>query len=464
MKIYLLFSLFFFEQAAFSNFNNSSILLDDVDAALEDNFLTDSEETPTRHPQLSTKQGVNSLHSENVVLLRDCSEPLSKDISCSVQIARCSDPISEYVESGKEPPEAHDIRISPTTKVVGSNHIDKRKHRLHVVISWQIPHLANSNYLKAFKLLVNGPEGKNTCFVFNVTQYQLDETVSPRYGFSSNTLFDFGKNYTVTISSYPVSRKKSPQVSVSKQMPENPDDVSKLLKSHEEDCSIKSHPQASKWAASFRKIFLFSAIKMIQIEFLAAPSQYCFEEYEVRLLDSSGIVMLQSAVISKEQLKMEVINNHAVLFGEYNFTNIELDTDLIPSVIPIETSRNGRCLCETENGCSCLAADWKPVKLTKVEKLPSTTNMTKEFNHNPTKDSSTSMGPVNWHSLAIIGVISLALLFGIILCFATKCYRRFYDSKKKSNIHLLNNNPRVINSGVLPLLLKHQSKHSPNFR
>lgn len=90
----------------------------------------------------------------------------------------CSDPIFDYVESGKEPPGAHDVRIAPTTKMMGSNRIDKRKHRLHVDVSWQIPQLDVSSYLRAFKLLVKGPEGKSTCFVFNVTQEHPDETVS----------------------------------------------------------------------------------------------------------------------------------------------------------------------------------------------------------------------------------------------------------------------------------------------
>ena len=53
---------------------------------------------------------------------------------------------------------------------MGANRIDKRKHRLHVDVSWQIPQLNSSSNLKAFKLIVNGPDGRNTCFVFNVTQ------------------------------------------------------------------------------------------------------------------------------------------------------------------------------------------------------------------------------------------------------------------------------------------------------
>uniref|UniRef100_A0A1I7UZC9 Reelin domain-containing protein n=1 Tax=Caenorhabditis tropicalis TaxID=1561998 RepID=A0A1I7UZC9_9PELO len=333
-------------------------------------LLLASEETPTRSPRPVTKQRKmveSATPSEDPLWVTDCSEPLNKDISCSVNIVGCSDNVFGYVEPGAEPPRAHDVRIASTIKVMGANRIDKRKHRLHVDVSWQVPHLDTSRALKAFKLYVNGPDGRNTCFVFNVTQQHTpneEDNVSPRYRFSSNTLFEFGASYTVTIVSLPISRKRAPKVSSTSQMPDDPDQApTKLIKTPEEICTGKSNPQASKWAASYRKIFLFSAIRMIQIEFLAAPPQYCFEEYEIRLLDSSGIVMLQSAIIPKSDLRTEFINGRNVQFGEYNFTDIELDTLLIPSVIPIETAHDGRCLCETENGCSCLAADWKPVKL-----------------------------------------------------------------------------------------------------
>ncbi|CAI2352386.1 unnamed protein product [Caenorhabditis sp. 36 PRJEB53466] len=454
MQVYLLLLFCFAGRAVRTEPYNSSSLANDVVPALSGDFLLASEETPTRAPRPVTKQGHQTPQpSEDALFLTDCSEPLNKDIACSVHIVGCSAPIFDYVESGKEPPGAHDVRIAPTTKVIGSNRIDKRKHRLHVDVSWQIPQLDSSNNLRAFKLLVNGPDEKSTCFVFNVTHSQQEENVSPRYRFSSNSLFEFGRNYTVTIVSLPVSRSKSPKVIATSLMPDDPDEAPKYVKTHEEICAAKSNPQASKWAASFRKIFLFSAIRMIQIEFLAAPPQYCFEEYEVRLLDSSGIVMLQSAVISMEDLKTELINGRPVQFGEYNFTDIELDTDLIPSVIPIETGRDGRCLCETENGCSCLAADWKPVKLTKIEKPPSTNNRTLESDSKTEKGSHIT-GPFHWHSFAIVGVSCLAILFGILLCFGLKCYRHVHKNKKSSNIHLLNENPNFTQPGSIPLIMK----------
>ncbi|UMM26834.1 hypothetical protein L5515_010373 [Caenorhabditis briggsae] len=450
-----------------------------------DLLLLASEETPTRAPRPVTKQGAAKVTkvekkkknnedekeelkknngtedvetvtpSEDPLWVTDCSEPLNKDISCSVNIIGCSDNVYKYVEPGLEPPRAHDVRVAPTTKVRGANKIDNRKHRLHVDVSWQMPQLERNTTLKAFKLIVNGPDGRNTCFVFNVTQTAKREDMSPRYRFSSNTLFEFGDTYTVTVVSLPISRKRAPKVSTTSLMPDDPDAAlsTKLVKTHPATCTGKSNPQASKWAASFRKIFLFSAIRMIQIEFLAAPPQYCFEEYEVRLLDSSGIVMLQYAVISKEDLKTETINGKKVQFGEYNFTDIELDTNVIPSVIPIETSRDGRCLCETENGCSCLAADWKPVKLTKIEKPPMQTNETVEMDDMAQKDR-TDPGTWHWHTYALTGVILLVIVFVLLICSGPKCYRRFRKTKKAGNVHLMNENPAFSHSGSIPLILK----------
>ncbi|KAF1756579.1 hypothetical protein GCK72_013032 [Caenorhabditis remanei] len=459
-------------------YNSTSSLTTSPDDVTADLLVLASEETPTRAPRPVTKQGnakkvvkvqkaekkdeeaddvEDVTPSEDPLYVTDCSEPLNKDISCSVNIVGCSDNVFKYVEQGQEPPRAHDVRIAPTTKVMGANRIDKRKHRLHVDVSWQIPQLDSSSNLKAFKLIVNGPDGRNTCFVFNVTQqpHKDEDNVAPRYRFSSNTLFEFGHAYSVTIVSLPISRKRSPKVSATSQMPDDPDEApTKLVKTHEEICSGKSNPQASKWAASYRKIFLFSAIRMIQIEFLAAPPQYCFEEYEVRLLDSSGIVMLQSAVISKDDLKTEIIDGRAVQFGEYNFTDIELDTNLIPSVIPIETAHDGRCLCETENGCSCLAADWKPVKLSKIEKPPPGTNDTVVSDEKTGKEKSVA-GTWHWHQYAIAAAIIIASIFALMVLFGVRCYRKFNKTKKAaSNVHLMNENPAFSHSGSIPLILK----------
>ncbi|PIO60396.1 hypothetical protein TELCIR_18106, partial [Teladorsagia circumcincta] len=136
---------------------------------------------------------------------------------------------------------------------------------------------------------------------------------------------------------------------------------------------------ASKWTAAFRRIFLQSITRTILVEFVGAPPHYCFEEYEVRLLDETGIELLHHATIKASDMKKEIIDGKAVYFGEYNFTGLEYGVDYIPSVIPVEMSSDGRCLCPTSEqhgACSCIAADWKRVRLQRIESPTTVVNVT----------------------------------------------------------------------------------------
>ncbi|PIO66387.1 SEFIR domain protein [Teladorsagia circumcincta] len=133
-----------------------------------------------------------------------------------------------------------------------------------------------------------------------------------------------------------------------------------------EQVHFHANTAASKWTAAFRRIFLQSITRTILVEFVGAPPHYCFEEYEVRLLDETGIELLHHATIKASDMKKEIIDGKAVYFGEYNFTGLEYGVDYIPSVIPVEMSSDGRCLCPTSEqhgACSCIAADWKRASL-----------------------------------------------------------------------------------------------------
>ena len=83
----------------------------------------------------------------------------------------------------------------------------------------------------------------------------------------------------------------------------------------------------------------------------------------------------------------------SLIFGTYNFTNLEVtktflefknfdfqyDKNYIPSVIPVERAADGRCLCPVSGKpydetavCSCVAADWHSVRMTRgflIQKL-----------------------------------------------------------------------------------------------
>src|SRR4051812_45338026 len=85
--------------------------------------------------------------------------------------------------------------------------------------------------------------------------------------------------------------------------------------------------------------------RTIQIEFIGAPAQYCFEAYEVRLMHENGMEVVASKTVYVDDMKAENIDNRTVYFGEHDFTNLTVDENFIPSVIPVERATDGRCLC-----------------------------------------------------------------------------------------------------------------------
>lgn len=85
-----------------------------------------------------------------------------------------------------------------------------------------------------------------------------------------------------------------------------------------------AHPYASKFAAGFRQIQVIPAAQMLQVVFIGAPPQYCFEQYEVRLLDESGMELLYSGIVSINEMRAEKINGAPVLYGQFNFSQLEV--------------------------------------------------------------------------------------------------------------------------------------------
>lgn len=229
-------------------------------------------------------------------------------------------------------------------------------------------------HLEGFLLEIEHEKGiDRTCFYFNVSETNWTTQaimLSPRFHFSTDSVFKFDQKYDVTLTSLPEMTGVSRSVRKTVDMPHNPGQNNKV-EHVAENCTMYSHPFASKWTAGFRQIVLHNLARTIQVEFVGAPRQYCFEQYEVRLVDESGLELLHTDTISVDQMKTEVIDNVTMFFGEYNFTNLELDKIYVPSVIPVERAEDGRCLCpvdgtdpcDTKVICSCVAAEGKPVHL-----------------------------------------------------------------------------------------------------
>lgn len=324
---------------------------------------------------------------------QNCVDEHDKNLlSCTISSVDCSANLEKLfppppvngapTSSTGFPNEAHDLRIEPFAKATPRNR--ERLHQLLVDISWQTPPNNSTRALKGFLLEIEGENGrKHACFLFNVSATNWTaETVaaSPRLHFATDSLFGFAQHYEIELYSLP-ERSVGTGASVHTRFttPHNPnghgshqgggDSSATPLVSP--NCTKFSNQFASKWTAGFRHIYVHSAARILQVEFVGAPPQYCFEQYEVRLLDETGLELLHSGVVSVEEMQ----RNGSMALGTYNFSDLEYDKSYIPSVIPVERAADGRCLCpvfgtdpyDVKVVCSCVAADWKPVRMTRPD-------------------------------------------------------------------------------------------------
>lgn len=87
------------------------------------------------------------------------------------------------------------------------------------------------------------------------------------------------------------------------------------------NCTNFAHVDANKWIAAFRSIYVKPWPKQIMVDFIAAPPQYCFEAYELRLMKSHHTI-ISSTIVPKEYLYEEVYGNITVMFGNHTFDNV----------------------------------------------------------------------------------------------------------------------------------------------
>ncbi|WKY08005.1 hypothetical protein Q1695_007475 [Nippostrongylus brasiliensis] len=404
----------------------------------------------TQNPIGDLSEGVE-LYSDNVTsklpfksvsdFQPDCSDPHNKEITCSVHIVNCSEKLFDDVPSGEEPPEAHDLRVEAFAKAMAR----QERHQLHVDISWQMPPKNSSVLLRAFKLEINGTDG-NKCFVFNVTDFGwTQDSASPRFHFTSESLFEFSEGYRITLFSLPKSLHRTPTIVKESRMPVDPelnyDDDQRNISQY---CKTHTNTEASKWTAAFRRIFLKSITRTIQIEFVGAPPHFCFEEYEVRLLDETGIELLHHTVVKAKDMKKEIIDGKVVYFGEHNFTGLEYGVDYIPSVIPVEMSSDGRCLCPTSEqhgACSCIAADWKRVRLQRIEKPAPVVNITMPPIARVTEESN------YWPFYVVVIAFCLLFAFCAIITLLLIFYRKYAKRGKSVRIRFISDH--ISNNGMV---------------
>ncbi|TMS39874.1 hypothetical protein L596_006335 [Steinernema carpocapsae] len=354
----------------------------------------------------------------------------------------CSEDVMAFLPNGSPiPDEAHDLRIENHIIRLSKSIDGRSNYQLKVDVSWQMPPTNSTALLKAFLLLISEKNGRHeTCVFFNVstTEWTVDAiTSSPRFHISTNTMFNFGKQYTVELISLPETAAVTSKVKKQAIMPEYPEPPLRP------NCTGYSDPAASKWIAAFKKIKVQQVAKTIQIQFATAPEHFCFEAYEVRLLDddnneeSSYVININDV----NHMKVDMVDNKTEYYGEYNFTNLKAEKWYTPQVIPIERASDGRCLCPVNGGdpyaphivCSCVAADAKKVMLPKI--LPPTAPTVEKPNSNVTINHSAPQN--NWMFLFVALLILLLLVLFCIIYVIVKIYRRAQQRGKTLRIRFV---------------------------
>ena len=102
---------------------------------------------------------------------------------------------------------------------------------------------------------------------------------------------------------------------------------------------------------------------------------------------------------------------------------MEIGRSYIPSVIPVERAADGRCLCPVQSTnpydnkvvCSCIAADWKPVRLNRLD-IVDCVNCTNEI---PTLPPPEVEKPTTTTQISyILVLLQVAFLIASIIFFA----------------------------------------------
>ncbi|VDM42344.1 unnamed protein product [Toxocara canis] len=156
--------------------------------------------------------------------------------------------------------------------------------------------------------------------------------------------------------------------------------------------------------------------------------------------------------------------------------HFQVERDYVPSVIPIERADDGRCLCPVSGNdpfdnrviCSCIAADWKKVRLHRLER-PTAPPTVRELNGTvveatPRKDSETFWHPtiISLFSeyieevkkigilrrLVVLSVLVIALLLLMLIVYTLYLFYRRYRARGKT-VHIRFVSDRARSSNAL---------------
>lgn len=201
-------------------------------------------------------------------------------------------------------------------------------------------------------------------------------------------LFQFGQNYTISIGNKKI---KINMIDYYDKISNNCSPV---------DIVFGSAHYASLWKPHFDKISIDSSSKIINISFSGAPSQFCFEEYEIELenLNNSKV---ESKFFSKYMLK----EKNGYLFGNVSFKHLYPNNIYVSRIKANKYRDNDKiCLCIRRDwNCECMIE-----KSNKIFLPPS--NLI--INNNENKKNN-----IYWHVILFVLALIFFLISLTISCF-----------------------------------------------
>uniref|UniRef100_A0A0N5BNC6 SEFIR domain-containing protein n=1 Tax=Strongyloides papillosus TaxID=174720 RepID=A0A0N5BNC6_STREA len=217
--------------------------------------------------------------------------------------------------------------------------------------------------------------------------------IAQRYRNSSNDtniiikkFFEFGQKYTIKI-----GYKK-----IRLNMIDYYDKISNNCSPA--DIVFGSAHYASLWKSNFNMISIDNNKKMINISFSGAPSQYCFEEYEIELENLNN-----SKVESKFFSRNMLIEKNGYFFGNVSFKHLFSDNVYVSRIKASKYRGSDKiCLCiQRDWNCGCM------VEISNQIYLESSILLEKDEN---------SKNIVFWHILLLFVISTFFLMSLIISC------------------------------------------------
>ncbi|KRZ41954.1 hypothetical protein T4C_9732 [Trichinella pseudospiralis] len=256
----------------------------------------------------------------------------------------------------------HDLRI--VCHIMVNSEGELPVYQLVTNITWRPPFDETLERVRGFGLtIIDEDTGDVHCYTMRVdnskwTKADQSASVSIVMWLFLDNLFAFGSRYRVDVETLPKSSSdrllKAASTATATQlvtMPERPDSGN-MLPPAGGRCSPQARLNAYRWVTAFRLVHIKSWHRSIDVQFIAAPPAFCFNAYELRLIQSKRDIV-QSGLFQVDKLYKEQFDNATIYYGNYTFYNVQPGEYSI-GIIPIDKDENGTCLCPAPGEhCSC---------------------------------------------------------------------------------------------------------------